>query len=268
MSSEAGDSYQDAAELEEAQSQLAEIEMELQRLSLSAVDPAVRESLMGKLRQVRMDLFERQAEIDPDQAVPPTRLTFKAPHPGTRSTQRAQSAGNGTRFGNRSRNERAAAGPKKRAQSAGLRSSVGGRSQPQAQTKKTRKTKGGRKPIVLDMMKFVDTTRPPTASSRRSGDARNRIVNAAFSAIPAGRPGPGPAEYYPDDRKRATTKRAPSASFSREDRLKHLAGETSADATGRLGPGPKYKPSVVQTKKRHSVVAIGRENRLGSSVGS
>ena len=48
--------------------------------------------------------------------------------------------------------------------------------------------------------------------------------------------------------------------------MKHLASESDPTTEGRLGPGPKYRPSVVQTKLRHSVAAMGRQNRLGSSV--
>merc|ERR1711904_747485 len=118
-----------------------------------------------------------------------------------------------------------------------------------------------RKSIAMDMLKFVDSKRPLTASSRRSGDSRNRLLNSSFSSLPASRPGPGPAEYYPDYRNKANYKRTPSASFSREDRMKHLAGETSSETGGRVGPGPKYKPSVVQTKCRHPVTSIGREHR-------
>jgi len=267
MASGGGDDFQDIAELEEAQSQLEEIEAELQRLSLSAVEPAMRDSLMNKLRQVRLDLFERQGELE-ESGIP--RRTFQAPPvESRRKAKRAQSAhfaDHGSRGRQANIYDTEDAAPvlqQRRASSAKLRSAGSGSFAPLS---KGRKSSAPRRPIAMDMMKFVDTTRPPTASSRRSGDTRTRVNNSAFSALPASRPGPGPAEYYPDYRKRAVMKRTPVASFGKEDRMKHLAGETSVKTEGRQGPGPKYKPSLVQTKQRNSVTAIGRENRLGSSI--
>lgn len=265
----------DAQELQDAQEQLSEIETELQRLSMHAVEPAMRESLMAKLRQVRMELFERQEELDGGVK----RQFFQAPP--NRSKRRVQSAhfADHNRQDNRPtvlqnlRSESSAPdyAPvlKKRSSSARPRSATSTASRrtfaPQAKRQEDAPATQ-RRPIAMDMMKFVDHKRPSTASSRRSGDARLRLHNTSFSALPASRPGPGPAEYYPDYKTRATTKRAPAASFSREGRIKHLAGETAPETEGRTGPGPKYKPSVVQTKKRHAVASIGRENRLGSSV--
>lgn len=273
--SDGGDSFKDVEELQEAQAQLQEIESELQRLSLSAVEPAMRDSLMAKLRQVRLELFERQEALEETESVE-TYSKFRRPRRRPTSAHfssdsRASKIHNirhtASGFDYEPVLKQQKQGPPRVRPRSAASSASRKTFNPPAQSEDIEH--GGRTTIPMDMMKFVDTSRPSSAvsrKSRRSGDARNRIHNSCFSALPASRPSPGPAEYYPDYKVAATKKKMPISSFGREGRMKHLAGESAFQTEGRLGPGPKYKPSVVHTKTRHSVTSIGRENRLGSSV--
>jgi len=200
------------------------------------------------------------------------RRTFEAPAAANRTVRRAQSAHFSSQRRGSSRTAAAANGggeytPVLKKRGARGRPGSAPARRAFAPPLKTEASNQPRKAIALDMLKFVDSKRPPTAHSRRSGYSGSAALKTdSFSALPASRPGPGPAEYYPDYRSRATVRRTPAASFSREDRMKHLAGETASETEGRTGPGPKYKPCVTQTKHRYPVPSIGREHRLGSSI--
>lgn len=214
---------------------------------------------MTKLAEVRSNIQERLGQLSPVTAPRATKKTLK-------KSKRAHSARPSRLHPNKA--EYTSDRENRRPSTAGPARAKSGTNRafppPSARRKKGNGPGGlpGRSSIAMDMMKLVDGHRPP--SSKLQGEPTADISTMNFSSMVANRPGPGPSQYYPDFTIQAHRKSTVASSFGREDRFKHLAGETQPAA--RYGPGPKYNPSLKHTKTKNPVAKMGREQRLGSGV--
>lgn len=246
----------DRSDLETAAQQLRDIEAELLQLSLSAIEPDMHENLMTKLSEVRGSIDDRLGQLSPKASSTAGR---KKGSSGPRSFSARPLRMDCDTISERQTRRPATAGPARQ-------NSAGKRNQKRAfppPTASRRRPGVVRSAIAMDMMKLVDGHRTPSTKLQTDSSADLSTMN--FSAVCVNRPGPGPSQYYPDFTQTAGRRRAAASSFGSEDRFKHLAGE-SKPGPGRLGPGPKYNPSVNPTKKRGSAARMGRESRLGSGV--
>lgn len=239
----------DRSDLETAQQQLEAIEGELMQLSLNSIEPQMHDNLMNKLHEVRTNIYDRLQQLSPLRQRPAAKRAHSArPTRGLTSEYAATGSG---------RKQRPATAGAARGKPTGRRAF------PPPSAGRSRRPPTARTAIELDMMKLVDGHRPTSAKLQEDPGAD--LSTMSFTAMVASRPGPGPSQYYPDYTNASVRPKACISSFGREDRFKHLAGETKP-GNGRIGPGPKYNPSVRQRKSRVPVATMGRENRLGSSV--
>jgi len=240
----------DRTDLETAQQQLEAIESELMQLSLNSIEPEMHDSLMNKLREVRTNIHGRLQQLSPVGQRPTAKRVQSARPTRGLTSEYSQASGS-------ARKQRPATAGAARSKQSSRRAF------PPPSAGRSRRPPTSRSAIELDMMKLVDGHRPTSGTLQH--DAGADLSTMSFTAMVASRPGPGPSQYYPEYTNASVRPKACISSFGREDRFKHLAGE-SKPGNGRIGPGPKYKPSVRQRKQRMPVATMGRENRLGSSV--